>query len=264
MKKIYPFLMFFAVVAAAGLLIQGTHSTSGSPGGYTGSPGDGGANCTQCHAGTAIPQFYWITLPALIGGYTPGTQYTVAVYGEHVGALKFGFEATAEDAAGNKTGTFQPDMMGWTQLTNNGKSATHTSLGTTPLADTATAWVFYWTAPDPPVGDITFYAAINGANGNGTNGGDQIYLTSVTVQPVGIPETVKVSPFNLYPNPSEGIIWIELTEHKDSMVRIFDIQGKLLQTLPVTGDQTRLDLSHLQKGLYIINVDGFSQRFLIR
>ena len=34
--------------------------SGGSPGGKTGSPGDGGANCTQCHAGTPQPATGWI------------------------------------------------------------------------------------------------------------------------------------------------------------------------------------------------------------
>jgi hypothetical protein len=52
-KNIYLFAIpFFAVI---GLLLA---NSSGSPGGITGSPGDGGTTCVQCHTGTGDGGFY--------------------------------------------------------------------------------------------------------------------------------------------------------------------------------------------------------------
>jgi len=161
--------------------------SSGSPGGKTGSPGDG-ANCTQCHTGTPQSASGWITtnIPAM--GYTPGQTYTITVTGTHSGVGKFGFETTAESSGGSKKGTFIITDAVQTQLTNSNHAVTHTSAGTTPSGNSKT-WTFDWTAPAAGTGNITFYAAFNAANGNGNNQGDVIYLTSTSVSEEVVPET---------------------------------------------------------------------------
>ncbi len=154
--------------------------SGGSPGGKTGSPGDGGANCTQCHTGTPQSATGWITSDIPAEGYTAGETYTITATGMHSGVVKFGFESTSEDNSGNKKGEIVITDAAQTKLTNNNSAVTHTPTGTTPDGDSKT-WTFDWTAPDAGSGDITFYGAFNAANGNGNNQGDVIYLTSTTV-----------------------------------------------------------------------------------
>ncbi len=46
------FYTIFLLIAAAGTFVflsSGVNYSSNSPGGKTGSPGDGGVTCTQCH-----------------------------------------------------------------------------------------------------------------------------------------------------------------------------------------------------------------------
>ncbi|MEJ2594033.1 MAG: T9SS type A sorting domain-containing protein [bacterium] len=154
--------------------------SGGSPGGKTGSPGDGGANCTQCHTGTPQDATGWITTDIPSEGYLPGETYTITATGIHSGVGKFGFESTSEDDAGTKKGEILITDASQTQLTNNNSAVTHTPTGTTPDGDSKT-WTFDWIAPEAGTGDITFYGAFNAANGNGNNQGDVIYLTSTTV-----------------------------------------------------------------------------------
>ena len=55
----------------------------------------------------------------------------------------------------------------------------HTSTGTyNGTSNGPVTWQFDWTVPDPAVGTITFYAAGNAANGNGSTSGDYIYSVS--------------------------------------------------------------------------------------
>ena len=59
MKKIYFRLLLAPAVLA--LFFAGTLSSGGSPGGKTGSPGDNGTTCNQCHSGTPVNVENWIT-----------------------------------------------------------------------------------------------------------------------------------------------------------------------------------------------------------
>lgn len=191
MKTFYKFLSVLIIPSA---LILYSYST-GSPGGKTGSTGDGGTTCTQCHSGTSIPQANWITTDIPVDGYTAGETYTVTVTGTHTGVVKMGFEVTAENTSGTKKGTWTLTDATRTKFTNGSAAVTHTSAGNVPSGNTNT-WSMDWTAPTAGTGDIIFNAAVNAANGNGNNTGDQIYTTSLSVNEAIIlnPEITMVSP----------------------------------------------------------------------
>ena len=177
MKNIYKFLPLLVLPFVFILLAN----NSGSPGGRTGSVGDGGQTCTGCHTGTAQNSTGWITTNIPVSGYAPGQTYTITVTGTHTGVVKFGFELTAENSIGTKVGTFVITNAAQTKLVNQNKAVTHQAAGTTPTGNTKT-WSVNWTAPATGTGPVTFYAALNAANGNGGTGGDVIYKTTSTVQ----------------------------------------------------------------------------------
>ena len=192
MKKTYTFLSVPVIALALMLMSYGT----GSPGGKSGSPGDAGATCTQCHSGTANTATGWITTNIPVSGYVAGNTYTITLTGTHTGVVKFGFEVTAEDAAGIKTGTFALADPTQTKFTNNNKAVTHTSSGTAPSGSSKT-WTVNWTAPAAGTGQVGFYAAFNAANGNGGTSGDVIYKTSTFVsEDVANPMITGITPDN--------------------------------------------------------------------
>lgn len=251
MKNIYlRILMAPAVIA---LFFAGTLFHSGSPGGKTGSPGDNGATCTQCHSGTANPQEGWITsdIPEL--GYVVGETYTITATGTHTGVGVFGFELTAEDESGSKVGSFSV-INNETQLSNGGASVTHTSAGINPNGDSKT-WTMEWTAPDSDLGVITFYAAINAANDNGSTSGDIIYtsMMSVDKSSVGIGEELAVADFTFGPNPSFGSV--QLSHPYDAAkVSIFDISGKTVLSIENYTSGNTIDLGNMNSGIYFIQL----------
>lgn len=170
------------------LLISNVLYHTGSPGAKTGSPGDGGATCTQCHGGTAQTVTGWITSNIPASGYVAGQTYTITATATHAGAALFGFELTAENTANAKKGTFIITNAAETQLTNASKAVTHTTNGTNPTGNNR-IWTANWTAPVAGTGSITFYAAFNAANGNGASSGDVIYKSSLAVQEYVAPQT---------------------------------------------------------------------------
>ena len=175
------------------VLIISIAFSTGSPGGKTGSPGDGGANCTECHSGTPNQVDGWIISDIPVQGYVPGQDYTITAIGNHPGVVRFGFELTSEDVSGAKVGTLTIADPLQTQYTNSQHAITHTINGITP-AGNMKVWHMNWQAPPSNIGDITFYAAFNAADGSTTTTGDIIYLSSLTVNPTSPPALLSIEP----------------------------------------------------------------------
>lgn len=268
MKKLYNLFFVLLVPALVFLLTSVVMYPTGSPGGKTGSPGDGFANCTECHTGMpAVEEDFWIYGPNLtLGGYTTGETYDMFVIAVKEDAEAFGFEATAEDSEGNKVGTFAAGLDTRTQTINNSQAITHTLLGTTPLADTGTVWNFTWTAPAEDVGEIGFYAAINTANGNGLSSGDEIHLSSFLVPSnnIGTEEIAAPSSLIAYPNPTSGTISIERNERSDENLSILNASGQVVFSEQMKSEKIQVDLSEHQKGIYFIRMGETSEKILLR
>ena len=60
---------------------------------------------------------------------------------------------------------------------------------------------------------------------------------------------------SLYPNPTTGIITCDLREAGNiSMVNVYDVFGRLLQTLQTNGDILTIDASNYADGLYFVRI----------
>ena len=229
---------------------------SGSPGGKTGSPGDNGNSCTDCHSGTPQNPGNWITSNVGSGGYINGQTYTIIATGTKTGVAKFGFELTAEDEQGNKVGTFTITNPTETKLINGNKSVTHTVNGVTPTGNTK-SWSVDYKVPAGITGDVTFYAAFNGANGNGGTSGDQIYLSQLTInQDVTAIDELSDN-LKIYPNPSTGFVNIVMpSSEKNTEATVFNSSGQIVRTLKLQNQVNNVDLSDLSKGIYFVKLAG--------
>ena len=154
MKK--NLLWIAPLLLSASLLLTGfgggndTDYPSGSPGGYTGSPGDG-HNCTACHGGTAATVTGWITSDVPADGYTPGTTYTITITA--TGSGRKGFEISPQTITGSLLGTVTPGSGN--KLCNGNKAITHSS----GVNSNPATWTCTWTAPAAGTGPVTFYGA---------------------------------------------------------------------------------------------------------
>jgi len=194
MKKNYYTVFVITIIVLGFVLSFDSTVISNSaapPASRTGSPGDGGNNCSGCHGGLAVSnQVGWINSNIPGTGYIPGDTYTITISGTHTGVSKFGFECVVEDALANSVGTLVATDVVKTQLIGNSKYIAHTTAGLTPVGSTNT-WSFDWIAPITGTGTVTFFVALNAANGNGGFGGDKIYTSSLTIQentnvPIGL------------------------------------------------------------------------------
>ncbi len=257
MKKIYTFLAILSVPAI--LLFYSFHT--GSPGGKTGSPLDN-ANCTQCHTGATNPIDNWISSDIPAEGFTPGQTYVITLTGTDPIAVRMGFELTAESGDA-KTGTFELLEPERTQLRASTNSVTHTDQGIDPVGHENT-WSVNWTAPESSPDEVTFYAAVNAANGNGDNSGDKIYLTSKSYTQffVGIADNSLNEKVKLYPNPATSFVNVDLPA--DAELRLVNITGQELMSQKNTSVSERIDLSNLSKGIYFIQIIHNSEHATIK
>jgi hypothetical protein len=182
--------------------------------------------------------------------------------GSHPGVVHFGFEATAEDVNGDKKGTLIITDAAQTKLVNANRAVTHTSGGITPFGNDKT-WTFDWTAPDSGTGDITFYAAFNAANGNGSTSGDVIYLSSTTYPEntgVGINEDfANAAALKIFPNPASEFVDVtwKASEYAMKEISVFSLNGAKVQSHSLSGNldnRVRLSVSDLQTGHYLVTL----------
>ncbi len=248
MKKIYNLL---AILAVPAILITYGYST-GSPGGKTNSPLDN-SNCTACHTSFDAEEVDdWITSDIPAEGFTQGETYMITVTGTHEGVDMMGFEITAESSFG-KVGTFEIEDTIRTQFTNGELAATHTLDGTTVDGD-SNSWTVKWTAPSVGTPVVTFYAAVNAADGDGSNDNDQIYLTTMEVQEVsiGVGQDILESLVKVYPNPATNYVNID-TPNKAN-IQVINFLGQIIYESQVSGNSLRLNVSDYDNGIYFVKI----------
>ena len=224
----------------------------GSPGGKTDSPNDG-ASCTGCHyAGSGTGASITTNIPA--NGYTPNQVYTITANISHSGINKFGFEITAEKNSGNtKTGSFLVTNSVEMKFVNNNTAITHKSGGTS--GNGSRTWTMDWEAPNTGTGDVTFYGAFMAANGDGTNNGDTYHSTNLTVS-----EAIVNSVSNL--SAQNDFTFNTFTKRIETIktVSVYDISGKLV----FSTNEKLTNISHLNKGIYILKSENKTQKIIIK
>ncbi|WP_412984072.1 M28 family peptidase [Pontimicrobium sp. IMCC45349] len=93
---------------------------------------------------------------------------------------------------------------------------------------------------------------------------DVNYLTEVTkgslgaalhfaigVDTLSTPE-VTINGFSIFPNPSKGQITIKQTHHTTTQLKLVDVLGKEVYKASINNLETTLNLTHLNKGIYMV------------
>ncbi len=234
-------IIFFAIIFYPSI----TNSNgNGSPGGKTGSIGDNGVSCTSCHyAGHVNGANISTNIPS--SGYIPVQTYTITTSVQQNGISKFGFELTAEDENGQKTGMFTVTNSVENKLTNNGHAVTHKGTGTSGQSNKT--WSFDWTAPGfaTSTGFVKFSGSFLAANGDFTNNGDTYHFDTTsffeeqTSSILEINNEISINGNKIYFNKSI------------SKILIFDISGKLIE-YKNNLNKNVIDLSEYNSNFYIV------------
>ncbi|CAN5643356.1 hypothetical protein BH11BAC1_BH11BAC1_21690 [soil metagenome] len=191
MKIRYTFIsaLFFAFISLMILDASNNEANShqnGSPATRTGSPGDGGATCKNCHSGpTPTTQAGMITSNIPVAGYTGGQTYTITATVSRSGHSKFGFEISPQNITGTQLGTLIVTNTTEMQLVGSGKYITQKTAGT--AGTNSRTWLFNWTAPATGTGNVTFFGAFNITNSGNNSSGDTTVLSTLVVSECSAP-----------------------------------------------------------------------------
>lgn len=240
----------------------------------TGAPGELTCNDVGCHVGNPVNTNSTLINLLSIGstnlnnGYTPGTTYNLSVNAAAANAPRYGFELTALNSSDVAAGDFN--------ITNSA-TTTRTSLAGRNYvkhvnASSNAAWTFQWEAPATDVGVVTFYLAVNAANNNNENTGDQIHTTAFTVSTSsGLARStvsgIKVLSaddhnFSIYPNPIKDKLSLSFTNDNTQAISVdlFSLNGQLVQNFmnqeinKGSFKETFALSDNLTKGLYLVRI----------
>ena len=60
--------------------------------------------------------------------------------------------------------------------------------------------------------------------------------------------------FNVYPNPSNGILYLSQNPNSISTLLVTNILGEKLKEISFTTETTRIDLTDLENGVYLVTI----------
>jgi len=247
MKKHYIFKAILLLIPISAFTLLSFSSGNGSA--LSGSPGDGGNNCTACHSGIANNSNITITTNIPDTGYAFNTQYDVTITNSG-GGSRNGFQVTAEkDSDNGKIGTFASTSSN-TQTAAGNTRIIHTSSG-----NSQNSWSFKWTSPASEQGKITFYGSSVSGNANGGTSGDQVFLGKSGSKPsLSISDANRIE-FDMFPNPASDRVTIQLPSNSDkATVEFYNYIGKKILSKEITNTANKIDVNDLSTGVYILKV----------
>jgi hypothetical protein len=246
--------LLFIPIASFLLLIYGFGGNvkwpGGSPGGYTGSPGDG-KDCTNCHGGNASQVVGWINSDIPPEGYIPGETYTISLSVPGTGDK--GFEVSPQDLQGNLIGSLI-DGPGIHLVAGNTAVTQDDATSANPAQ-----WQFDWIAPEAGTGDVTFYGAFT------VNKPVTRLSTFIIQENAGVKITEHAEQLvNIFPNPTSenihikyrtgkaGALAIDLISMNGTMIRIVE---EMITSAGVYTFDHELSPS-IQAGIYIVRISS--------
>ncbi|MBI3233675.1 MAG: T9SS type A sorting domain-containing protein [Bacteroidetes bacterium] len=72
--------------------------------------------------------------------------------------------------------------------------------------------------------------------------------------PLGIVEKTEYNTLNIYPNPANEMVSIEMNEFQPTTIFLYDMSGKLIIQKALTKTIDKIDISNLTSGLYIVEL----------
>ena len=241
MKKHYFLKAVLILIPFSAFLLMS--SSGGRDEGRSGSPGDGGNTCAACHSGGSQGLSSSITTNIPASGYSVNTDYTISINSSS-SSSKLGFQLVAENGSNAKIGTFTAGS----DTRVSGDRITQSS------PSSSGDWSFTWKSPATNEGNVTFYAAVNATNSNGSTSGDQVITTSTTANVLGISEAKRLN-FEMFPNPAQNYVTIQLPSGSErATVHFYDYVGRLALPKKITSSKDKINVDVLNSGIYILKV----------
>ena len=268
----------FSLTLLATLFLSNSGGRAGSANqGNTGAPGDelAGNNprtCQSCHATGDIQVTMSLEILDIdnnpITAYSPNELYTAIVRIDSAAGPTpqgYGFQVVSLFDADNS------DVNGWTESGHSENVQIAESTNTNRAyaehkgVSSNNEFLIQWQAPEAGKGDISFYAAGNGVNDNGTTSGDGAALPQKLTISEGMVSSIKDLSslgidLQLSPNPVKNQLFLSFDNHRQEevFIKILNAAGQVFYTQNlqlIMGKQTKqIDLSQFSKGLYFVQI----------
>jgi Secretion system C-terminal sorting domain len=266
MNKIFSLLFGAIVCLTLGMANTGGRAAAGGDA-NTGAPDEPGT-CENCHAtqtvnSTATLQVFDGTTP--VTEYVPGREYIVRVTGASTTASirGYGFQMIVLRNMGNgnirgfsDAGTGNNYKL--TTLSNRREYAEHDAIPETGVFNVS------WRAPAAGTGTVSFYAATNAVNRNGSSSGDKGANTSLALRESSTSSTKTIAEASaavrVWPNPVEAQFNLQLNvpESGQYQIAVRDLTGKLVhrETRQLQGGEQQLIFSadEWAPGTYLLDM----------
>jgi hypothetical protein len=250
-------LYIFSVASSSGRA-----SSAGE--GNTGAPGDNPKVCSTCHAGGNFSPDVTISLKDQMGNivseYLPNNMYQVEVSIDAANGSPsgYGFQIVSLRDADNSS------FSAWSNPSSNAKIASAMGRSYVEHAGVSTSNVFMvdWLAPEQGTGDVSFYAAGNAVNKNGSTSGDAASTTNIQVQEAISSSTIStdaIAEVLLYPNPVQDILNISSSEDVQAKLDLYNATGTLIQSTMLSRGSSQINLSSVTAGQYLLRMTNMDQ-----
>lgn len=250
--------------------------------GNTGAPGDETSlgqpkTCMNCHNQGPITASLAITVldnnNQPVTQYQPGQQYTasVKITGNGTTIQGYGFQMIALRDAGNT------DLDGFTDVNPNNYKIASISNGRTYAEHDnisgSNTFNVKWKAPAAGTGSVTFYAAGNAVNGNGTTSGDGAGFSNLKLteaSSVATAEPDELLPIRIFPNPMTGDVQLDAGALTSGTYRVsaYNSAAKKVweEQVWVTGTNTSIAVpaANWPAGAYIFQLEGAGARTFVK
>jgi hypothetical protein len=93
-----------------------------------------------------------------------------------------------------------------------------------------------------------------------------VQFISIQTSPVGLQEN-SIQSFQIFPNPVADFLELKLLPSvplEDKISRIFDISGKLILQTDLKSRASKIDVKHLQSGLYFLQIDNYKTQLFLK
>jgi hypothetical protein len=206
--------------------------------------------------------------------YQPGQQYIASVKITGIGATiqGYGFQMIALRDAGNT------DLDGFSDVNPNNYKIASISNGRTYAEHDnisgSNTFNVKWTAPAAGTGAVTFYAAGNAINGNGTTSGDGAGFNSLKLTEASSVATAEpgsdLLPVKIFPNPMNGDAQLDAGALVAGAYRIIaynsGAQKVWEQQVWVTGANTLVQVpaATWAAGAYFFQMEGAGGRTFVK
>lgn len=282
--KLHLLLTTF-VIATVLVLSMGNKNgrASSANRGNTGAPGDETSlgqpkTCLNCHNQGPILASVEIKVfdsdSQAVSVYHPGLDYTATVIITATGKNLhgYGFQMIALRDSGNIDldgfSDINPNNYKIASITNGRTYAEHDNISTT------NTFHVKWKAPPAGTGSVTFYAAGNGVNANGSTSGDGAGFNSLQLlefETVAAAEPTRNEvPLKIYPNPigSESQLTLDGLPSGQYQLSAFNSNAKQVWKssiwLPDTPSVVDVPAADWQSGMYYFQVQGSEIQTIVK